>query len=315
MTTKKIKYSEIFGGNQGDKPTFQGEGHYAGHPSVWVRFFGCNLNCPGFGQKNPCDPSSYEFDYPNFDFSSIKSMDEVPMIKFGCDSAYSWAAKFKHLAPSGTIDEIVMELEKRLAGGTFRHPKSGQDCHLVFTGGEPMIKGNQKAIAEILRVFHDKKNEPKNITIETNATQPLIKDFEDCFDLRSVFYEEELAQDERAYVRWKLFWSCSPKLYVSGEAWADTIKPEVVKQYANISNHGQLKYVADGSQRCWDEVERATDLYRNEGVYWPVWIMPCSATKEGQEKRQKEIAYEALRRGYNFAARTHCWVFGNEMGT
>ena len=322
---RKIKYSEIFGGNVGDKPTFQGEGKYTGHPSVWVRFFGCNFECAGFSQKNPEDPSTYEFDYPDFDFSKIKTMEEVPMIRFGCDSAFSWSSKFRHLAPEGTPEEIVEIIKGRLAGGYFNHPNSGQDCHLVFTGGEPMLRGHQQSIADILKVFYNKLTIPKNITIETNATQMPIKAFDDCFNIRSFFYnKDELPPISKepgawnvgttAYVPWKLFWSCSPKLYISGEKWENAIKPQVVKEYASISNHGQLKYVVDGSQRCWDEIKRATEMYREAGVFWPTWIMPVGADAEQQAANAAAISDEALRKGYNVAARVHVAIYQNAMG-
>ena len=56
----RIRYSEIF-------YSFQGEAEMAGVPAVWLRFFGCNLNCHGFGQKNPTDPSTYVLPYETFD--------------------------------------------------------------------------------------------------------------------------------------------------------------------------------------------------------------------------------------------------------
>ena len=42
---KKYYYSEIF-------YSIQGEGHYTGVPTAWIRFFLCNLQCNGFGQIN-----------------------------------------------------------------------------------------------------------------------------------------------------------------------------------------------------------------------------------------------------------------------
>jgi len=47
---KKYYYSEIF-------HSIQGEGHYTGVPTAWIRFFLCNLQCNGFGQINPTDPT------------------------------------------------------------------------------------------------------------------------------------------------------------------------------------------------------------------------------------------------------------------
>lgn len=60
-----MKISEIF-------PSFQGEGPNTGKPCLWVRFFGCNLRCDGFGQQNPTDPSTYELPYKDLDISTFR---------------------------------------------------------------------------------------------------------------------------------------------------------------------------------------------------------------------------------------------------
>ena len=67
-----VLYSEIF-------RSIQGEGHYTGVPTVWLRFFGCNLECNGFGQKNPKDPSTYELPYEKIDVTNITSVEELPV--------------------------------------------------------------------------------------------------------------------------------------------------------------------------------------------------------------------------------------------
>ena len=55
-----LKYSETF-------YSAQGEGQYVGIPSLWMRFFLCNLQCNGFGQKDPTDPSTYDLPYEKLD--------------------------------------------------------------------------------------------------------------------------------------------------------------------------------------------------------------------------------------------------------
>jgi hypothetical protein len=113
------------------------------------------------------------------------------------------------------------------------------------------------------------------------------------------------------------FWSCSPKLWsTAGEKAKKAIKPEVVGSYAEFSDHGQLKYVVNGTQQSWDEVEEHTQAFRDAGVNWDVFIMPVGATKEQQEDEQiAEIAMEAMKRGYHMSGRLHCYVFGNKIGT
>ena len=82
----RVRYSEIFF-------SFQGEAELAGKPAVWLRFFGCNLNCHGFGQKNPTDPSTYVLPYESFDVSTVNHVNDLPVWKTGCDSSYSWSIK------------------------------------------------------------------------------------------------------------------------------------------------------------------------------------------------------------------------------
>ena len=68
----KHTYSEIF-------YSIQGEGHYTGVPTAWLRFFMCNLQCNGFGQKDPTDESTYELPYKDFDAKSVTSIEEMPV--------------------------------------------------------------------------------------------------------------------------------------------------------------------------------------------------------------------------------------------
>jgi organic radical activating enzyme len=290
MTEKKYRYSEIFG------QTFQGEGTYTGRPTVWLRVWGCNFSCSGFGQEFPDKPETWNLDFEKIDPSEYKSMEALPVFHRGCDSSYSWAKKFSALAHQSTAAEICDKIEATLPGGKFLHPTSKQWHHMAFTGGEPMM--SQTAIVDVMENFALRNNTPKFVTIETNGTQKPRPAFENTF----VNHEGEL------------FWSVSPKLYLSGEMWDKAIKPEVLAQYKAISDAGHLKYVCNGTDRNWDEVARATDLYREAGINWDVWIMPVGADREMQESHQAKIAEQAVERGYSVAARVHTWVFGNCIG-
>jgi len=304
MEKKKYNYSEIF-------HSFQGEGKYTGTQTAWIRFFLCNLQCDGFGQKDPTDPSTYILPFQDFDVSTVDRVEDLPVWEYGCDSSYTWAKKFKHLAKSetaldiaNTITDVCLENEYN-PEGKFLHP-SGQWTHMAFTGGEPML--NQEAMVEILQQFRLQNNIPHYVTVETNGTKPL----KECHHLRTIITEGYPYGFNREW-----FWSVSPKLWsTSGEKEKKAIKPEVVAEYARASDCGQLKYVVNGTPESWEEVERHTAAFRKAGVDWDVYIMPVGATKEQQEGKQiADIAIEAIRRGYKVSGRLHCYIFGNQIGT
>ena len=303
----KYKYSEIF-------HSFQGEGKYTGVPTSWIRFFLCNLQCDGFGQKDPTDPSTYILPFQDFDVSSVKRIEDLPVWEYGCDSSYTWAKRYRHLAHDNTAAEICDKIEDVLKHpsnprGMFLHPTSGQWTHHAFTGGEPML--NQAAMVDIILEFYKRSNLPHYVTVETNGTKPFKKANLDLV-IRDFYTRSDSCDGD---LEW--FWSCSPKLWsTAGEKPSKAICPEVVASYAEVSNHGQLKYVVNGTEQSWDEAEEHTRAFRAAGVDWPVHIMPVGATLEEQELPEvAEIAVEAIKRGYNVSGRLHCYIFGNKIGT
>ena len=169
---KTHRYSEIF-------YSFQGEAEMAGKPTVWLRFFGCNLECNGFGQAEPTKPETHILPYKDFDVSSVERLEDLPVWNYGCDSSYSWSAKYKRLVHDETTEEIVDRLTNLMKSvdnpdGEFIHPVTNQDTQLAFTGGEPML--NQPAMIDIVREFIRRGNPPRTITVETNATKLLSAD-------------------------------------------------------------------------------------------------------------------------------------------
>jgi organic radical activating enzyme len=314
---KEYRYSEIF-------RSIQGEGEFTGVPTLWLRFWGCNLECKGFGQENLDDPSTWKLPYKKFAEENtidpnIIAMEDLPVWEFGCDSSYTWSQEYRHLAHRKPVSEIVDTLIDTLKSpynpqGMFKHPGSGQETHMAFTGGEPMM--SQKGMRLIMERFKEIENQPLMVTVETNGTRPIedhMQDFLREFMLSSMY--GGYIDDERGAPLW--FWSVSPKLRSSGEKWDDAIKPEVVAQYAEVCPHGQLKFVVDNDDRTWYEVEKAVKEFREAGLeHWPVWIMPVGATKESQESEDTQaVAEEAIARGYNVSGRLHCYIWGNKLGT
>ena len=302
--SKQIAYSEIF-------HSIQGEGHYTGRPTAWLRFFLCNLQCDGFGQKDPTDRSTYILPYQSIDVTSIKKLEDLPVWKYGCDSSYSWSAKFKHLQHRHTAEEICNRIRQSMY-----HPSNpegrfnkinGTMQHMCFTGGEPLMKHAQAAAIQIIDHFATEGDYPLYMTWETNGTQPLTSEFSSYFG--------------EAYPG-EVFFSVSPKLFTtSGEKTEDAICPQIVKSYQDLSSHGQLKFVVSGKQDSWDELETTIEKFREAGVTYPVWIMGVGATLEAQKGTEAgyigeaKIATEAFKRGYNYSSRVHVHIWGNTMGT
>ena len=290
-------YSEIF-------YSAQGEGHFTGCPTAWLRFFSCNLQCNGFGQEDPTDPTTYDLPYTKINVDDYKTLEELPVFEKGCDSSYSWSKKFKHLQRSGTAQEIADRLLEVIPFDDFstKDQMGRQDIHLCFTGGEPLMKRSQQAAMDIIGSLRHLGRQPNNITFETNGTQPISQEFVTHFDNKGLFPGN-------------IFWSISPKLYtVSGEPRGKAIKPNVLKTYRLLSKYGQLKFVMNADPRCWDELDEVLPMFRNAGIDYPVWVMPVGATVEDQYKDAGEVANMALARGFNVSARVHAYLWGNAIG-
>ena len=303
-----LKYSETF-------YSPQGEGAYVGIPSLWIRFFLCNLQCNGFGQDEPTKPDTWELPYETIDISEIKVVEELPVFDKGCDSSYTWAKKYKHLITDRTVEEAVDELTALLPTSTFIHAKTGQAADMVFTGGEPMLKQAQLSMVAIMREFAKRGDAPARVTVETNGTKAIHADLVELIDdMHSSSEFGGIIPDAKSNdIEW--YWSVSPKLWTTaGEVSKRAIRPEVVADYAKASNKGQLKFVVNGSKESWDEVEEHILAFREAGVTWPVWIMGVGGTVEGLKMTEAIIADEAIQRGYYYTSRVHAHIYGNAIG-
>jgi len=291
-----IKYSEIF-------TSFQGEAGFAGMPTIWVRFFGCNLECNGFGQKNPMDETTYVLPYKKIDVSKYKTLEELPVFEHGCDSSYSWSKNYDSLVHKKSVSDMVdlmIELGEQNLGlkrdnekGFWYHPDTKRKVQLCFTGGEPMLW--QKQMKAICDEFKERSMTPAQITIETNGTKP-FKDFNSMTSNAD------------------LYMSISPKLFsVSGEK--NAVLPKLILEIADESP-GWLKFVVNGTNACWEELDIYMAKLKQLPSDWDIWVMPVGATKEQQEGKDiAKISLEAMRRGFKVATRNHTYVFGNCIGS
>jgi 7-carboxy-7-deazaguanine synthase len=287
----KIKVSEKF-------ISIQGEGLWTGIPSVFMRTFGCNFRCAGFGMPKGQHTNEPDQIAKNIDTLQYKTFEELPLAKTGCDSYPSWHPAFKQFSPLQTIDEIATELTAFLPNGKWTQP-NGQDYHLIITGGEPLL-GWQRSYVSLLE--HELLKDLKNLTFETNATQSIHPSL------------AEYLATSKIHVTW----SCSPKLSVSGEKWEDAIRPEIVNEYRNITVGGgsslYLKFVI-ANQEDIKDVDQAVEQYRSAGVDCAVYLMPMGGTAETYALTKQDVAEIAMKAGYRYSPRLHIDLFGNGWGT
>ena len=293
----KLRYSEAF-------YSVQGEGRFVGVPSVFLRVFGCNFECAGFGQPRgdliPVHEMPYATD-PKADKEhpeAYKSIDELPVTPIGCDSSASWAMKYKHLQLTRSVDEVFDHITSLLPNGTFTG-QHGEDIHLVITGGEPLL-GWQRVWPALLDKC--KTIGLKNVTFETNGTQAVKSELVNYFNLQS--------QDMH------VTWSTSPKLTISGETTEDALIPEALKTMNEVENSFLYNKFVVRDIEDFTEVDMFVDAYKKAGVVLDsVFCMPEGATLEQQTLTEKDVAEACMQTGYKFSPRLHISLFGNAWGT
>jgi organic radical activating enzyme len=284
----KIKVSEVF-------YSLQGEGRFVGVPSVFLRTYGCNFTCAGFGCK-PGEKSTGADDVAEV-VHLYNNFLELPLVETGCDSYASWHPAFKHLSPTQTTEELV-ERMLALTPNNMWGQNNGNDVHLVITGGEPLL-GWQRAYKELLS--HPRMEDLLNITFETNGTQELHNDFKQYLD-------EWVEQDLRRQVTF----SVSAKLSASGESWDDAICPEIVNSYQEYG-HAYLKFVVETDEHIIEAI-RASDAFRAGGFGGKIYLMPQGGVVKPYDENKLRIANICCEQGWNYSPRLHVDLWGNGWG-
>jgi organic radical activating enzyme len=279
-----LKVSELF-------YSIQGEGRYMGVPSIFLRTYGCNFTCGGFGM--PKGEMSSERDVIAIKAEDYTDYKSLPLVSTGCDSYASWDPRFKHLSPVLSTVSIVDSILTILPHGRW------MDEHLVITGGEPLL-GWQRAYPELLS--NEKMRGLKEITFETNGTQELSQ------DLTTYLQQWKINREKNA-----LTFSVSPKLSISGEKWSEAICPSIIRQYETVG-FVYLKFVIATKEDAL-EADNAVKEFRNGGFRGPVYFMPCGGVESLYNLNAKNVAIEAMNRGYRYSDRLQVPLFKNEWGT
>ena len=196
-----------------DFMSIQGEGISTGIPSYFVRLGICNLTC-GMSRK-----------FAN-QLTKDKSLEDGEIFKgdlelegkatWTCDSTSQWLWRgveqdFQYLIDRWKEQGIYEDIKNRL-------------IHIIWTGGEPTIKGHQEAIVNFHKYW-------KSIDLSV--------------DLTTAYYEIET--NGTIYIEDALFKdldqiNCSPKLSNSGMTKKQRINPDAIKRIMEHSNY-QFKFV------------------------------------------------------------------------
>jgi organic radical activating enzyme len=280
----KIKIAELF-------YSIQGEGRYMGVPSVFLRTFGCNFKCSGFGM--PHGEASTEVEAIAERVAEFKKYEELPLVSTGCDSYASWDPRFKDLSPVLESDGIVERIMEIIPHGEWR------DEHLVITGGEPLL-GWQRAYPDLLE--HERMRGLKEITFETNGTQKLTAEFKHYLgEWTAEHWDREVT------------FSVSAKLSCSGESRDEAIQPAVVCEYEQVGT-AYLKLVvateADVEEALW-----TVQAYRQAGFKGHVYLMPIGGVESVYTLNNRRVAELAMKHGLRYSDRLQVPLFKNEWGT
>jgi len=283
----KIKIAELF-------YSIQGEGRFMGVPSVFLRTFGCNFRCAGFGMaRGELSIEADEVARTHKEIETFFKYEELPLVKTGCDSYASWHPAFKDLSPVLTVDAIVDRIMELLPYNKWHSE------HLVITGGEPLL-GWQRSYPDLLG--HDKMKKLKDLTFETNGTQSIDKEFRKYL---------EKWTNKKGYHN--LTFSVSPKLSVSGEKHEDAIRPDIICEYQDLG-HTYLKFVV-ATEDDVNEALEAVELYEKEGFEGHVYFMPVGGVENVYAMNAKNVALLAMKHGLRYSDRLQVPLFKNEWGT
>jgi len=193
----------------------QGEGISTGIPSYFIRLGLCNLTCGMsnrflkalINEKELADGEIFKGD-----------LELEGKATWTCDSTSQWAWR-------GEDKDFQYLIDRWKEQGIYDDVKNGT-IHLIWTGGEPTIKGHQEAITNFLTYWYEQDNSIKPYSeIETNGTVEIGDNlFEHLHQINS-----------------------SPKLTNSGMTEKQRIKPEAIKRIMEHSNY-QFKFVISNEE-------------------------------------------------------------------
>lgn len=277
--------------------SIQGEGHHVGAPSIFVRFFLCNLQCAGFGM--PEGEKSTERDEIAKNIEQFKTLADVPLARTGCDSFVAWDKRFRHLSSKMTADDLIAEI-LRVHGSD-----DLGDTHLVFTGGEPLLQfktvyGRERMIHLLARLSED--HGLKHVTFETNGTIPL---------------SAQMLVGGYETIHFTM--SVSPKMRASGEPRSKAWNYAALKSFYTVGDRQDPMTTTVFKFVVKDEVDvKEVESFLFDFPFIDrsmVYLMPVGGCQEEYQENARPVAELALRRGFKYSPRLHVDLWGNSWAT
>jgi organic radical activating enzyme len=196
----------------------QGEGISSGVPSYFVRLGICNLTC-GMSRKfaNQLEKEKKLEDGEIF----VGDLHAEGKATWTCDSTSQWLWR-------GVDQEFQYLIDRWKEQGIYDDIKNG-NIHIIWTGGEPTIKGHQVAITNFFKYWSTQENFNDNYNvfneIETNGTVVIEEDLFEIIDQIN----------------------CSPKLANSGMSKKQRFNEEALKRIMEHPNY-QFKFVISNEE-------------------------------------------------------------------
>jgi organic radical activating enzyme len=296
---EKITYTEIF-------YSLQGEGKWAGVPSVFFRTFGCNFRCKKFGRLRDEEIPGHNPEVVEIlrmveaEPDKYREFKDLPLVTTGCDTYASIYPEFKRFNDQDDVATIVDKMHAIIPNNTWDQGWN-DDVHLVITGGEPLL-AYQQLYPEMIEMCRERGL--RNLTFETNGSQHL-------YDNVHEYLLNEFTRNGRDYD--KLTFSVSPKLPCSGESWERAINPKIIKEYEMIGST-YVKFVVATREDVAD-AERAVAEFREAGFGGPVYLMPVGGVPQVYNLNTQEVARLAMERGWRYSPRLQVDLFKNAWGT
>ena len=217
----------------------QGEGISSGIPSYFVRLGLCNLTC-GMSRKFT---NNLLKEAALADGEIFKGDLELEgKATWTCDSTSQWLWRGENKDFQYLIDQWKEQ-------GIYDDILNG-NIHIIWTGGEPTIKGHQEAIAGFIKYWANYVEDNKEGDTEVHT-------FDRETNMHSIHYKpvnsfHEIETNGTNYIEEYLFGklnqiNCSPKLSNSGMTAKQRIVPEAIERIKQHPNY-QFKFVISNEE-------------------------------------------------------------------